>query len=62
MTRVTAYESTMRRLHDTYADYSWERHGNGAHTVEVFPPVIGLEHAIGPVQVLRFREDGSRKS
>ena len=65
MARMTAYAATMARLHDTDANYSWERHHNGSHTLYVYPPVLGQDadgdwlRAEGPEQVIRFRENGS---
>lgn len=61
----SAYEATMARLRDSGADYSGERHGDGSHTVYVYPPVLGQDangdylQAIGPEQIIRFRENGS---
>ena len=65
MARMTAYTATMAHLHESGADYSWECNGNGGHALYVYPPVLGQDangdwqHAEGPEQVIRFRENGS---
>jgi hypothetical protein len=65
MTRTTARQQTLDRLQSVGADYSYERYGNGAVTLYVYPPVLGQDangdwlQAIGPVQHIRFRADGS---
>jgi len=67
MNAMTDREATLNRLQLTQADYTYERFVNGDVTLEVFPPVIGQDgngdwlHTIGPVQVIRFREDGSMR-
>lgn len=67
MKRATDYARTMAYLHSTPGyerfSHSWERHGNGAHTVDLAPAQVEHDSWAGqdtayPMLTLRFSDSG----
>lgn len=64
-TKISDYTRTMDYLHSHEGyerfSYSWERHGNGAHTVDIAPAVVEVGEDIAyPMLTLRFNYNGAQ--